>query len=173
MCRFALSFWWLRPPQLDDELLQRLRAAIALCLWLHFGVAAAAILSVESNQHWWGAVGRTVVCVVLWLIYAFAPLGRLPCLKRYTLAEGKTGDSVLHYADHDVERYECPSLGGPNASRATQLERRFNRDIKGWRIYKTHVSSASSSGTSVSLTSKGVVAPEEVSASLDDITDEH
>ena len=81
-------------------------------------------------------------------------------MKRYTLAKGKTGDSVLHYADHDVvERYECPSLGGPNASRATQLELRVNRDIKGWPIYKTHVSSASSSGTSVSLTPKGVLPP--------------
>lgn len=167
MCRFALSFWWIRPPQLDDELLERLRAAIALCLWLHFGVAAAVILHAESNQHWWGAVGRTIVCVVLWLIYAFAPLGRLPCLKRYTLAESKAGgDSVLHYTDHDVERYECPSLGGPNTSRATQLERRFNRDIKGWRIYKAKRPCQSSSGTSVSLTPRRVVAPEELAVSI-------
>ena len=136
MCRFALSYWWARPPQIDDELLQRLRGAIALCLWLHFAVAlgASCLVNIQSA---WGAIGRTIACVVLWLFYAFAPFERLPMFRRYRpeqLAENSEGEKVLFYHEHAVERYECPTLGGPNKERAAELEKRFNRDVRGWTM---------------------------------------
>lgn len=127
MCRAAQSWWWRRPPQINDELMQRLRAVIAISMWMHFSVAISAASKVASTVFYAGAIARLLVSAALWLAYIAAPLEKLRWFVRYN-ARDIVGDDALRYDEvrkakgFALEQYECPTLGGPNGAVARGVD---------------------------------------------------
>ena len=144
MCRTAQSWWWRRPPQINDELMQRFRAAIAFCMWIHFSVAISAASKVASSVFYAGAIARLAVSALLWFVYVLAPLQKLSWFVRYN-ARDIVGDDALRYDEvrkakgFALEPYECPTLGGPNGAVArgvdvADLVKEFEKlhNVAGW-----------------------------------------
>ena len=150
-CKVALCVWWRRPPHLNDELLQRLRASLVLLLIVHLSLSLAASAYVESSlrgssTYWYSTVGRTALCALACAAYAVAPISRVPCLARYTGEQGVQGgardpeltqrfDQVAAARGHAVDAYayECPTLGGPGAGRDKAMRLEQQRTRTGWQ----------------------------------------
>mmetsp|Transcript_29457 Transcript_29457/g.51572 ORF Transcript_29457/g.51572 Transcript_29457/m.51572 type:complete len:162 (-) Transcript_29457:355-840(-) len=64
------------------------------------------------------ATAPLLLSFVLWALYYFAPLGRLPFLKDYDTLDGSSLDTgglkysdVERTKDYEIERYVCPAAG--------------------------------------------------------------
>eukprot|EP00966_Prymnesium_polylepis_P216078 5001885-Prymnesium_polylepis.1 len=79
--KFAITFWYRKPPAVNTEMLDtvRFRLSVVLAVAIFFQVLTA-WYSVGKDQDT-TTLASTILTPVLWFIYEIAPLGQIECLK--------------------------------------------------------------------------------------------
>jgi hypothetical protein len=132
---FAIVFWWRPPPDLSDELLQRLRGWVLAVLIVRFGIELwvdsqarpetkrGALLVVAESA------ARCAVQVALVLAFCVCPWGRFTALRRWRHDETATNSKPYEAQQDTLDKYDCPAVG-PTRS-AFALEKAHEKRLVG------------------------------------------
>lgn len=150
----GISFWFRRPPHVDDELLASVRKGFSLVSGGYVLVASIGLY--RSSAHHSAARPLELIgaLAAVWLTWMVLPLQLVPALGSYARTRGKvTGsasftdvayDDVLRSKGYTVDRYVCPAMD--RDLDASQLEDEVVAQQRVWDGRAIQVAAAAAKG---------------------------
>jgi len=118
--KVGVCYHWARPPNMGEDLLERLCTMLGLVVLLHLAVLAIGGSAAEGSDDGIYA-GPVLAAALLWLVYQLAPLSFFGGFRKVTQfyklgkadkldTAGIRYDQVLAKKHYTVERYLCPNV---------------------------------------------------------------
>ena len=150
----GMSFWFRRPPHVDDELLASVRKGFSLVAGGYVLVASIGLYRSSAHHSAARPLDMIGALAATWLLWMAAPLQLVPAFGSYSKTRGKvTGsgsftdvayDEVFAAKGYTIDRYVCPAMD--RDLDAAQLEDEQVAQQRVWGGRAIHVAAADGRG---------------------------